>query len=75
MATTIRVSEEFHAWIAAHSPPGETMEETVRRLILARGLALAPARFDEEDATRAAAAVSALRARDGDRLRAAREAV
>lgn len=33
MATTIRVSEEFRAFIEAHSRDGETMEETLRRLV------------------------------------------
>lgn len=75
MVKTIRVTEEFHAWIAAHNPEGETMEETLRRLILDRGAARVAGRFSVADAERARAAVGGLRARDGERLRAAREAV
>lgn len=33
MAKTIRVSEEYHALLKAHKREGETMEETLRRLM------------------------------------------
>jgi hypothetical protein len=32
MTKTIRVSDAFHAVVAAHNREGETMEETLRRL-------------------------------------------
>lgn len=75
MVKTIRVTEEFHGWIAAHNAGEETMEETLRRLVLDRGGAHAASRFGADDAERARTAVAALRARDADRLHAAREAV
>lgn len=33
MSKSVRVSEEFHAFVAAHKRDEETMEETLRRLI------------------------------------------
>jgi len=33
MSKSVRISEEFHAFIKAHKREGETMEETIRRLI------------------------------------------
>lgn len=33
MSKSVRISEEFHAFIAAHSRDDETMEETIRRLV------------------------------------------
>lgn len=33
MAKTIRVSEEFHELLKAHNREGETMEETLRRVM------------------------------------------
>ncbi|MFB6189170.1 MAG: hypothetical protein ABEI57_04740 [Halapricum sp.] len=33
MAKTIRVSENFHEVVSAHNRSGETMEETLRRLM------------------------------------------
>lgn len=33
MSKSVRISEEFHAMIAAHNRDDETMEETMRRLI------------------------------------------
>lgn len=33
MAKTIRVSEAYHAVLKAHNREGETMEETLRRLM------------------------------------------
>ncbi|MFC5973860.1 antitoxin VapB family protein [Halomarina salina] len=32
MSKSIRVSEEYHAFLKAHKREGETMEETLRRL-------------------------------------------
>lgn len=32
MVKTIRVSEEYHAWVSAHNRADETMEETLRRM-------------------------------------------
>lgn len=32
MVKTIRVSEEFHRWLASHKGDDETMSETLRRL-------------------------------------------
>ena len=33
MSKSVRISEEFHEFIAAHKHDDETMEETLRRLI------------------------------------------
>jgi hypothetical protein len=33
MSKSVRISEEFHEFVRAHSREGETMEETLRRLI------------------------------------------
>lgn len=33
MSKTIRVSEEVHALVASHQREGETMEETLKRLV------------------------------------------
>lgn len=33
MSKSVRISEEFHEFIAAHNDEGETMEETLRRLV------------------------------------------
>lgn len=33
MVKTIRVSEEFHELLAAHNREGETMEDTLRRIV------------------------------------------
>ncbi|OLZ41216.1 hypothetical protein A6E15_09550 [Natrinema saccharevitans] len=33
MSKSVRVSEEFHEFVAAHKRDDETMEETLRRLI------------------------------------------
>lgn len=33
MSKTIRISEEYHALLKAHNREGETMEETLRRLM------------------------------------------
>lgn len=74
MVKTIRVSEAFHGLVAAHNAGDETMEATLRRLIVGRGGARPAARFDEAAADRARTAVAALRARDGRRLRSARDA-
>ena len=33
MSKSVRISEEFHEFVRAHNREGETMEETLRRLI------------------------------------------
>ena len=33
MSKSVRLSEEFHEFIASHNRDGETMEETLRRLV------------------------------------------
>jgi len=33
MSKSVRISEEFHEFVKAHKRDGETMEETLRRLI------------------------------------------
>ena len=33
MSKSVRISEEFHEFVKAHNREGETMEETLRRLI------------------------------------------
>jgi hypothetical protein len=32
MVKTIRVSDDYHRWLSAHNRPGESMEETLRRV-------------------------------------------
>ncbi len=73
MATTIRVSESFHDWLMAHNTAVETVEQTLRRLILDRGAAGARTRFTCEDVRRATAAADALHDTDADRLQAIRD--
>lgn len=33
MSKTMRISEEFHEFVSSHKREGETMEETLRRLV------------------------------------------
>lgn len=33
MSESVRISEEFHEFVAAHNRDDETMEETLRRLV------------------------------------------
>jgi len=74
MTKTIRVSDDYHAYIKAHKRDDETMEETLRRLTRGprpedvAGL-LSPAEAEE-----AKVAVKKLRARDRDRFSRARDA-
>jgi negative regulator of replication initiation len=55
MVKTIRVSEDFHRWVKAHTREGETMEETLRRLTRTPSPeefagVLSPERVDEAEA-------------------------
>ena len=73
MVKTIRVSEEYHAWLAAHKREDETMEETLRRMTRGPHPDDVAGLLSPEEATEARNAVSELRGRDRDRLETARE--
>lgn len=74
MVKTIRVSEEYHAWLSAHTKDDETMEETLRRMTRGPHPSDVAGLLTEEDAETAKEAVSGLRGRTRDRLDAARSA-
>lgn len=74
MGKTIRVSEEFHGWVSAHSRDDETMEETLRRLTRGPDPEEVAGLLSADEAERAKAAVSDLRDRDDDRIDRARDA-
>lgn len=73
MATTIRVTESFHDWLMSHNAAVETVEQTLRRLILDRGAAGARTRFTCEDVSRATGATNALHETDAARLQTIRK--
>ncbi|WP_435194372.1 hypothetical protein [Natronomonas sp. EA1] len=75
MGKTIRVSEEYHAWLRAHKRDGETMEETLRRMTRGPHPDDVVGLLSEAEAETAKDAVARLRNRDRDRLDAARDAV
>jgi len=74
MVKTIRVSEEYHEWLAAHKQDGETMEETLRRMTGGPHPEDVAGLLSDAEADEAKAAVEALRGRDGDRFEDARAA-
>jgi len=74
MVKTIRVSEEYHAWLRAHKREDETMEETLRRMTRGPNPDDIAGLLDEEEADDAKAAVEDLRGRDRDRFDIARDA-
>jgi len=65
---TIRVSEEYHEWLAAHNREDETTEESLRRMTRGPHPEDVAGLLSESEADEAKAAVEALRARDGDRF-------
>jgi hypothetical protein len=71
---TIRVSEEYHAWLRAHKREGETMEETLRRMTRGPNPSDIAGLLDSDEADTAKAAVRDLRGRNRDRFDAARDA-
>jgi len=71
---TIRVSEEYHAWLNAHKEDGGTMEETLRRMTRGPHPSDVAGLLSEDEANEAKAAVDRLRGGDHDRLEAARNA-
>jgi hypothetical protein len=73
MGKTIRVSDEFHGWITAHSRDDETMEETLRRLTRGPDPETVAGLLSEAEAERAKGAVRDLRDRDADRTEQAAE--
>lgn len=75
MVKTIRVSEEYHEWLAAHKENGETMEETLRRMTRGPHPSDVAGLLTEEEAGDAKDAVRGLRGRDRNRLDAAHDAV
>lgn len=74
MVKTIRVSEEYHAWLDAHKESGETMEETLRRMTRGPNPDDVAGLLTEEEANEAKEAVSGLRENDHGRFAAARSA-
>ena len=74
MVKTIRVSEEYHAWLSAHKREDETMEETLRRMTRGPHPDDVAGLLSKEEAETAKQAVERLRGRDRDRLDAARSA-
>lgn len=73
MVKTLRVSEEYHAWLMAHNREGETVEETLRRMTRGPHPGDVAGLLSEPEAAKAKAAVRRLRDRD-HRLRAVRDA-
>jgi hypothetical protein len=74
MVKTIRVSEEYHAWLSAHKEGDETMEETLRRMTRGPHPNDVAGILTEDEAEEAKEAVDRLRGRDRDRLDAASSA-
>jgi len=74
MVKTIRVSEEYHEWLAAHKADDETMEETLRRMTRGPEPDDVAGLLTEDEAEVAKDAVEDLRGRDRDRLDDARDA-
>ena len=73
MVKTIRVSEEYHAWLSAQKRDDETMEETLRRMTRGPNPEDVTGLLTSEEAKEAKEAVKDLRNRDGSRFEAARE--
>lgn len=67
MVKTIRVSEEYHEWLAAHSHSDETMEETLRRMTRGPYPSDVAGLLSPDEADAATAAVADRRGRDRDR--------
>jgi hypothetical protein len=74
MVKTIRVSEEYHAWLSAHKRGDETMEEALRRMTRGPAPDDVAGLLTDEEARDAKEAVDDLRGRDRDRFEAARDA-
>jgi predicted CopG family antitoxin len=74
MVETIRVSEEFHAWLVAHKRDHETMEEVLRRMTRGPHPDDVAGLLTETDAEEANDAVAGLRSADRSRLDAAEDA-
>ena len=74
MVKTIRVSEEYHEWLAAHKRDDETMEETLRRMTRGPHPEDVAGLLSEAEAEEAKTAVEELRERDESRFDDARKA-
>lgn len=74
MVKTIRVSEEYHAWLDAHNREDETMEETLRRMTRGPQPDDVAGLLTEDEAEEAKQAVRSLRKSDRHRFDAARDA-
>jgi len=74
MVKTIRVSEEYHAWLRAHKKESETMEETLRRMTRGPHPDDVAGLLSDDEAEEAKAAVDSLRSRETDRFESARSA-
>ena len=72
--TTIRVSDEFREWVAAHKRDDETMEETLRRLTRGPHPDEVAGLLSPEEAEELKSTVDRLREGDADRKRRARDA-
>jgi hypothetical protein len=73
MVKTIRVSEEYYAWLRAQNREDETMEETLRRMTRGPNPEDVAGLLAEDEVEGAKEAVKDLRNRDGSRFEAARE--
>ncbi len=74
MVKTIRVSEAYHEWLAAHKREDETMEETLRRMTRGPHPEDVAGLLSEAEADEAKEAVEGLRDRDESRFEDARKA-
>lgn len=74
MVKTIRVSEEYHEWLAAHKTDEETMEETLRRMTRGPNPSDVAGLLTDAEAEEVKESVDRLRERDRGRLDAARTA-
>ena len=74
MGKTIRVSDEYHAWLRAHKREDETMEDALRRMTRGPHPDAVAGLLTEDEAAAAKAAVAKRRRSDRDRYETARDA-
>jgi hypothetical protein len=74
MGKTIRVSDDFHAWVKAHRNGDETMEVALRRLTRGPHPNEVAGLLTPDEAEELKEVVKTPREGDGDRKRRAREA-
>lgn len=74
MGKTIRVSDDFHAWVKAHKDEGETMEDALRRLTRGPHPSEVAGLLTPDEADELKEAVKGRRDGDAERKRRARDA-